>query len=101
MKKIVFLILHYINITETQKCVETIKKIIEYKNYEIVIVDNGSKNDTGEYLKNKYNIPVYDIITPTINYLNNSSYQNIGVIATNATINSHIFKYMVMFTKKS
>lgn len=54
MKKMVFLILHYINITETYKCVDSIKKMISYKNYEIVIVDNGSKNGTGEKIKFKY-----------------------------------------------
>lgn len=54
MKKMVFLILHYMNINETYKCVDSIKKMISFKNYEIVIVDNGSKNKTGEKLKTKY-----------------------------------------------
>lgn len=63
------------------------------KDVDIIFIACGTvSSNCIDYLKNKYNIPIYDIITPTINYLNNSSYQNIGVIATNATIDSHIFK---------
>jgi len=52
MKKFVFLILHYYSINDTINCVNSI--IDNYDNYEIVIVDNGSKNNTGNELKNKY-----------------------------------------------
>ena len=63
------------------------------KKVDMIIIACGTiSSNCIDYLKNKYNIPIYDIISPTINYLNNSNYQNIGVIATNATINSHIFK---------
>ena len=63
------------------------------KNVDIIFIACGTvSSNCINYLKNKYDIPVYDIITPTIKHLNNSSYQNIGVIATNATIDSHIFK---------
>jgi GT2 family glycosyltransferase len=53
--KISFLILHYKNISETIECVESILKNVNYDNYDIIIVDNGSNNDTGEILKEKYN----------------------------------------------
>ena len=63
------------------------------KNVDIIIIACGTvSSNCLDYLKNKYKIPIYDIITPTIEYLNNSNYNNIGIIATNATINSHIFK---------
>lgn len=63
------------------------------KNVDLIIIACGTvSSNCYEYLKNKYSIPIYDIINPTINYINNSNYQNIGVIATEATINSHIFK---------
>jgi len=63
------------------------------KKVDIIIIACGTvSSNCIDYLNQKYNIPIYDIITPTINYLNNSSYQNIGIIATNATIESHIFK---------
>jgi len=36
------------NTTEfTKKCVESIKKETNYKNYKIIVVDNGSNNDEG------------------------------------------------------
>lgn len=63
------------------------------KNVDIIIIACGTvSSNCLDYLKNKYQIPIYDIISPTINYLNNSNYKNIGIIATNRTIDSHIFK---------
>lgn len=53
MPKFIFLILHYYTYEDTVKCIETIEKI-KYKNIEIVIVDNGSKNYSGILLQNKY-----------------------------------------------
>lgn len=49
----VFLILHYITIEETKKCVESIINKV-HTNYDIIIVDNNSKNGTGEELKKFY-----------------------------------------------
>ena len=51
MDKFVFVILHYKTEKDTIECIESIKKL-SYKNIEIVIVDNGSQNGTGENLKN-------------------------------------------------
>ena len=63
------------------------------KKVDIIVIACGTvSSNCLEYLKNNYNIPIYDIITPTINYLNNSNYSNIGVIATERTIDSNIFK---------
>lgn len=63
------------------------------KNVDIIIIACGTvSSNCIDYLNTQYNIPIYDIISPTINYINKSQYKNIGVIATNATINSHIFK---------
>ena len=42
-------------------------------------------------LKRNFDIPIYDILTPTIDYLNQSNLSNIGVIATEMTIKSGIF----------
>ena len=82
---------------KTKKELETLSsKDVEFllsKNVDIIFIACGTvSSNCINYLKNKYQIPIYDIITPTIKYLNDSSYQNIGVIATNATIDSHIFK---------
>lgn len=54
MKKIVYLILHYITIDETMKCVDSIKKYNKKGSYDIVIVDNGSYNKSGEELLKHY-----------------------------------------------
>lgn len=52
--KIVFLILHYLTYNETTKCINIIKNNAKNCNYEIVVVDNGSSNNTGKKLLNKY-----------------------------------------------
>ena len=63
------------------------------KKVDLIIIACGTVSSNSlEFLKKTYNVPIYDIINPTINYLNQSNYKNIGIIATNATINSHIFK---------
>lgn len=49
-----FVILHYMTIEDTIECIESIKKNVDYNNYSIVVVDNGSQNDTGKQLKSKY-----------------------------------------------
>lgn len=82
---------------KTKKELEVLSsKDVEFllsKNVDIIFIACGTvSSNCINHLKNKYHIPIYDIITPTIKYLNDSSYQNIGVIATNATIDSHIFK---------
>ena len=63
------------------------------KKVDMIIIACGTvSSNCLKELKNTYDIPIYSIVEPTINYLNQSSYNNIGVIATEATINSHIFK---------
>jgi len=57
----------------------------------IVIACGTISSNLSNYLKEKYNVKIIDIVSPVINYLNNSNYEKIGVIATQATINSKIF----------
>lgn len=52
--KYVFLILHYYTIDDTKKCVDSINTMCDGKNYEIVIVDNASKNNSGVELEKTY-----------------------------------------------
>lgn len=54
MNKFVFVILHYLTIDDTIACIDSILNNIEYDKYTIVVVDNGSENNTGKLLKNKY-----------------------------------------------
>ena len=69
-----------------------IEFLLENKVDVIIIACGTVSSNCLEYLKEKYQIPIYDIISPTINYLNNSNYKNIGIIATERTIESNIFK---------
>ena len=87
--------LPYGNKTKEQ-LLELADKDVEFlinKNVDIIIIACGTvSSNCLDHLKNKYNIKIFDIISPTLEYLNNSNHQNIGVIATNRTIDSHIFK---------
>ena len=70
-------------------------KIVEFlksKKVDLIIIACGtvSSNNYLE-LKRNFDIPIYDILTPTIDYLNQSNLSNIGVIATEMTIKSGIF----------
>ena len=63
------------------------------KNVDLIIIACGTvSSNCYDYLKAKYNVPIYDIISPTLDYINNSNFNNIGVIATTSTINSKIFE---------
>ncbi|MDT9331591.1 glycosyltransferase family 2 protein [Clostridium perfringens] len=56
MIKVSFLVLHYKNIQETENCIKSILNISKESKYnlDIVVVDNGSNNGTGETLKEIY-----------------------------------------------
>lgn len=70
-------------------------RIIEFlinKKVDIIIIACGTVSSNCYLkLKESYNIPIFDIVSPTINYLKNSNYNNIGVIGTNKTIESNVF----------
>lgn len=72
------------------------KKNVEFllsKKVDMIIVACGTvSSNCLDILKESYDIPIISILEPTIDYLNRSNYQNILVMATHATINSHIFK---------
>ncbi len=59
MKKAVFVILHYITIQDTIEAVESIKNHCEMGNCRIIIVDNGSGNNTGKELSDLYSADPY------------------------------------------
>lgn len=51
---IAFVILHFNVFEETINCVKSIKKNIDTERYHIIIVDNGSPNQSGKILYDKY-----------------------------------------------
>ena len=69
--------------------------IINYlisRKVDLIIIACGTvSSNLANELKIKYDIPIIDIISPTINYLNNIEIDNIGVMATSMTIKSRIF----------
>ncbi len=89
-----------INLPYGSKSIDELKlfasNIIDFlisKEVDLIIIACGTiSSNCYSYLKNKYSIPIYDIISPTINYINNSSFNNIGVIGTERTIDSKIFE---------
>ena len=58
----------------------------------IIVACGTVSSNCLDIIKKENTIPIYSILEPTIDYLNKSNYENILVIATHATINSHIFK---------
>jgi GT2 family glycosyltransferase len=52
--KFSFVILHYQVYQETVECIQSIFDNIQYEHYSIVVVDNGSINDSGEKLEEHY-----------------------------------------------
>ncbi len=63
------------------------------KEVDMIIVACGTvSSNCMDYLKDNYKIPIKSVITPTILYINNSNYEHILVIATQATVDTHYFK---------
>jgi GT2 family glycosyltransferase len=52
MDKVGIVVLNYLNYEDTIECVESLLDL-NYNNYEIVVVDNGSDNESYEVLKNE------------------------------------------------
>ncbi|CEP94202.1 glycosyl transferase family protein [[Clostridium] sordellii] len=63
--KFSFVILHYLGFDDTKECIESILSNVEYDYYNIIVVDNGSNNGTGENIKSRYlgNEKVHTIIS--------------------------------------
>lgn len=60
--KFSFVILHYLqkSVEDTIECIESILNNIDYNDYNIVVVDNGSKDRSGEILIK--NIPIMTVL---------------------------------------
>ncbi len=74
---------------------ENVKFLISKKVDMIIVACGTVSSNCLDVLKKENNIPIISILEPIISYLNNCNYQNVLVMATHATINSHIFKRMV------
>lgn len=86
-----------INVPYGNKSKEELKvladKIIKFlltKEVDIIIIACGTVSST-LYGELDYGLPIYDVISSTIDYINKSHYKSIGVIATSKTIESRVF----------
>lgn len=78
MEKVAVVLLNYLNFEDTIECVESLKND-NYKNKEIIIVDNGSNNESWKILNDKYkNSDVIHLIKSNIN-LGFASGNNLGI----------------------
>lgn len=76
---IVFVILHYNTIKETEDCVRSIEDNIDINNFSIVIVDNGSPNGSGEELKKIYHKKEHVVVIINKENLGFAQGNNVGV----------------------
>ncbi|CUX34418.1 glycosyltransferase family 2 protein [Clostridium sp. C105KSO13] len=54
MKQVSFVILHFMDLDTTVACIASIINNISYENYKIIVVDNGSTNDSEKRIEEKY-----------------------------------------------
>jgi hypothetical protein len=59
MPKVIIIILNWNGLQDTRECLESLKRI-DYPNYEIIVVDNGSSDGSPEKIKNMF--PYIDLI---------------------------------------
>lgn len=52
-RRVVIVILNYMNYQETEECITSVLQQ-EYDNYHILVVDNGSNNESYSFLKKRY-----------------------------------------------
>ena len=71
-------------------------KIIDFlvsEQVDLILIACGTvSSNVYNELKQKYNIPIFNIIDTTISKIKESNIKNLAVLATPATINTHIFK---------
>lgn len=78
---------------QLEKLANYIIKFLLTKEVDMIIIACGTVSSTiYSELINKYSIPICDVITPTIDYINKSDIGTIGLIATPATVNSKVFE---------
>ena len=80
------------SIDELNKLAREAINFLLTKDVDIIVIACGTvSSNCYNNLKDEYNIPIYDIITPTLNYIKESDLNKIGVIGTKRTIESNIF----------
>ena len=80
-------------IDELYKCVENIIKYLKEKKVDIIVIACGTVSaNLYDRLKEELDIPVYSVISKLPEYIKEKDYKKTLVMATSASINSHIYK---------
>lgn len=71
---------------------DKIIKFLKEKKVELIILACGTISSNVYFeVKDKYHIPIIDVLGPTVNYLLNCQYKKVGVIGTEMLIKSQYF----------
>jgi len=89
--KVTVIILNWNGINDTIKCLESLKKI-DYPNYDVVVIDNGSEGDDVKILKQKYRDWIY-LIENDKNY-GAAEGRNIGIRFALENLNQDCFLFL-------
>lgn len=92
-RKMIFIILHYIVHDVTIKSVEYIEKNIDISDYQIIIVDNASPNDSYEILKNKFENDEQVLLIRNKENLGFTRGNNVGI---KYALECYKFEYLVL-----
>ena len=108
--KISVIILNWNELDDTIECLDSLKKIT-YPNYEIIVVDNGSKGNDAQVLQEKFSDYIH-LIQNDRNYgftggtnigmryaLNNSAPDYILVLNSDTVVDSEFLAEMVKVTE--
>ena len=80
----------------TEQLYEYVKEIIKYlkeKEVDMIVIACGTVSaNLYDRLKEELDIPIYSVISELPKYIEEKKYKKTLVMATNATINSHVFK---------
>lgn len=72
------------------------KRIINFfleKRVDLIVIACGTMSSIID--KNKYQIPIVDVISETVKYLNSRTYERVGLIATTRTIETGLFESLL------
>lgn len=80
-------------IDELYNCISNILLYMKEKKVDIIVIACGTVSaNLYDRLKEELDIPIYSVISELPKYIEEKKYKKTLVMATNATINSHIFK---------
>lgn len=83
-------------IEELYSCVQVIIDYMKKKKVDIIVIACGTVSaNLYDRLKEELDIPIYSVISELPSYIDKKGLKKTLVMATNATINSHVFKRML------